>query len=377
MKKSLWLITLVALCILTCSCGQKEQQSELPTYERITESQLEYGEIETGTVAGDYIYRSIDDVLVKYHIPTGTASTVCPDVFCDHNYGSCPFAVSSHNLASIGNILYYSLKIDDTFYLRSYHGDDMKYTEIRSVQGIINNLFTYNYYLYFTETIPTENEGQTKSTIYRWDTQSGAFDVIDCGHPYAKMDSIELGRIIWSQGNKVFSTDLNGEDERAYNQTYQREWGKYVYRWDYDYDKQEFSRLFRKDLTTGEEILIGQNMYFFFFYGDKVLYFKYTDTPRYVTSDAGTQMKDKFGGNVYIMNSDGTNDHLLCHVDDFYFFGMSSDRNNEYVCGDWVGMHSQNSYLNEQGSSMLDLTDMLFVNVVTEEYKLIKFNPYE
>ena len=118
-------------------------------------------------------------------------------------------------------------------------------------------------------------------------------------------------------------------------------------------------------------------MYFFFFYGDKVLYFKYTDTPRYVTSDAGTQMKDKFGGNVYIMNSDGTNDHLLCHVDDFYFFGMSSDRNNEYVCGDWVGMHSQNSYLNEQGSSMLDLTDMLFVNVVTEEYKLIKFNPYE
>ena len=112
-------------------------------------------------------------------------------------------------------------------------------------------------------------------------------------------------------------------------------------------------------------------------YGDKILYLYRSDSPRLVTTEAGTIVKDYYGGDVYIMNFDGSNKHLLCHVDDFYYFYTSYERNNEYVCGDWVGMHSQNSYLKENGSSMLDLTDMLFVNVVTEEYKLIKFNPYE
>ena len=375
MKKSLWLITLVALCILTCSCGQKEQQLELPTYERITESQLEYGEIETGNIGGDYIYGvSTDDILIKYHIPSGTATWVCQDPFCAHDYVNCPFAVSPSQYAAMGNVLYYVKKTDDgRRSLRAYDGDSMQVEEIRVSDGVISRLFTYNYYLYFSESESSDG-GLINTVIYRWDTQTDAFDVIDCGHPYAKINKIEIGRIVWEQGEKVFSTDLNGEDERAYNQTYQREWGKYVYRWDYDYDKQEFSRLYRKDLTTGEEILIGQNMFCFYFYGDKVLYFKYTDTPRYVTSDAGTQMKDKFGGNVYIMNSDGTNDHLLCHVDDFYFMGMSSRRNNEFVCGDWVGIMATNSYSESGG---IDTTDKLFVNVVTEEYKLIKFNPYE
>lgn len=45
MKKSLWLITLVALCILTCSCEQKQQRPERPTYEKITSSELTGGEV--------------------------------------------------------------------------------------------------------------------------------------------------------------------------------------------------------------------------------------------------------------------------------------------------------------------------------------------
>ena len=379
-KRKILIILLALVAVLSCSCGQKEQQLELPTYERITESQLEYGEIETGTVAGDYIYRSIGTgFLIKYHIPTGTAATVCQDPYCEHGQRSCPFWVIPQKLASIGNILYYAVKQEDRWHLRSYDGDSMQVKEIRTSNGVLGGLFSYNYYLYFTETYYTENEGQTKSTIYRWDTQTDAFDVIDCGHPYATIDSIVVGRIIWKVSDHLISTDLAGDDARAYTNILQREWGKYMFRWEVVWTASDYyySEIYRKDLETNEEILIAENIEEFYMYGDKILYLYRSDSPRLVTTEAGTIVKDFYGGDVYIMNFDGSNKHLLCHVDDFYYFYTSYERNNEYVCGDWVGMHSQNSYLKENGSSMLDLTDMLFVNVVTEEYKLIKFNPYE
>lgn len=375
MKRKLLIILLALLAILTCSCGQKEQLPELPTYEKITSSELEYGEIETGTVAGDYIFRTIAGLLVKYHIPTGTAATVCQDPYCEHDQRSCPFRVGAWRLASIGNILYYAVEQEDQWHLRSYDGDSMQVKEIRTSNGVLGDLFSYNYYLYFTETYYTENEGQTKSTIYRWDTQSGAFDIIDCGHPYATIRKIAVGRIVWEQGEDYFSTDLDGGDERVYNQTYQREWGKYIFSW--AVQDNVMKQLYRTDLTTNEKVLIGEDIAFVYFYGDKVIYLKYLDSPRLVTSDTGKKLKDQYGGTVYIMNFDGSNNHPLCHVENFCFGGTSSSRNNEYVCGDWVGISSQNYYPDADGSERFCVTDMLFVNVVTEEYKLIKFNPYE
>ena len=370
MKHKIWIILLALLAILSCSCGQKEQQLELPTYERITESQLEYGEIETGTVAGDYIYSMNQLMLIKYHIPSGTATTVCQDPFCDHNI-RCPFNVSPSGYAAMGNVLYYAKEIDDRWCLRSYDGDSMQVEEIRVSDGVINRLFTYNYYLYFSESESSDG-GLINTVIYRWDTQSDAFDVIDCGYPYARIYAIEVGRIVWEQGDKYFSTDLSGEDEREYTPILQREWGQYVYRWE-----RGSTNLYRKDLSTNQEIIVAQNIERSYFYGDKILYFKRTETPRTVSTEAGKEIIDEWGGNVYVVNSDGTDNHLLCHVEDFYYAGTSSRRNNEYVCGDWVGLISQNYYADEYGGIQLWLADMLIVNVVTGEYKLIKYNPYE
>ena len=376
MKRKFLLIALSLLCILLCSCEQKQPRPERPTFEKITSSEPEYGEIETGTVAGDYVYRIIDArILIKYHIPTGTASFVCPDPFCNHNMGmDCPFKVAEHNLAAIGNILYYSVEVDEQWHLRSYDGDSMKTEELRTSNGVLNRLFSYNYYLYFSESKLVDGN-LSDTVVYRWDTQSGKTETIDCGYPNARIDFIELGRIVWKQGDTLFSTNLDGDDEREYNQTYQHEWGKYVYRWVFDGTK--FAALYRKDLTTNKEILLERDIAFFFFYGDKVLYFKKLQTPRIIDTETGKKMKDEYGGNVYIMNSDGTENRLLCHVDDFYYAGTSSARNNEWVCGDWVGFQSQNYYLDTYGQAHYSLADTLFVNVITGEYKLIKFNHYE
>ena len=377
MKRKFLLIALSLLCILLCSCEQKQPRPERPTFEKITSSELEYGEIETGTVAGDYVYRMIDArILVKYHIPTGTASFVCPDPFCNHNMGmDCPFKVAEHNLAAIGNILYYSVEVDEQWHLRSYDGDSMKTEELRTSNGVLNRLFSYNYYLYFSESKLVDGS-LINTVVYRWDTQNGETETIDCGYPYARIEKIEAGRIIWEKGDQYFSTDLDGEDEREYTPILQREWGRYVYRWTLDSNGRIFN-LYRKDLSTNQEIIVAQNIERCYFYGDKILYFKSAETPRRISTETGKDIIDEWNGNVYIMNSDGTENRLLCHVDDFYYAGTSSARNNEWVCGDWVGFQSQNYYLDTYGQAHYSLADTLFVNVITGEYKLIKFNHYE
>jgi hypothetical protein len=378
MKKSLWLITLVALCILTCSCGQNQPDRPIkPSYEKITESELKVAGVETGNVGGEYVFYADNGILLKYHIPTGTAAIVCPDPFCPHQrYGSsCQFAVESRLMTSIGNVLYYTM-VDQEWhqYLRSYGADSMKVEEIRATNGRLSRIFSYNYYLYFSEHLPTKVEGEFTTTVYRLDTQSGALEVIDCGHPFARMELIEAGRIVWVDDLKYYSTDLDGDDWRIYEQNYCREWGKYRLRW--ELGKWTYDKIYCKDLNTKEEVLIAKDVADFFVYGDKMLYVKFVENPQVWITVDGQDQKDLYGGDIYVVNLDGTDDKLLCHVEDFIYAGPSADRNNEFVCGDWVGFSSEN-YYDEKGYPSLTFTDMLVVNVITGEYRFIKYNPYE
>ena len=375
MKLKFFIITLTLFALLLCSCGQEQEQrperkplKTLP--ERTTESELDNGEMETGTVPGDYVYgASTNSVLIKYHIPSGTATWVCQDPFCVHDY-HCPFRVPNQRYAAIGNVLYYVTEIDGQCRLRSYDGDSMKIEEIRISNDVLSRLFSYNYYLYFSE-LEVEDHNIIGTVIYRLDTQKGTTDIIDCDDPYATIHAIEAGRIVWEQGDQYFSTDLKGEDERPYTPVLQREWGNYVYTWALAANG-GIDRLYRRNLSTGERILIAQNIDWFYFYDDKILYFKKLDEPRYIKTEAGVTIKDEWGGDVYVVNSDGTDNHLLCHVEDFYYGCMPP-----IACGDWVGIISQNYYPDGNTWAALSLTDMLIVNVVTDEYKLIKFNSFE
>ena len=376
MKRKALLIVLAVSALLLCSC-QQEKPLRQPTYEKITASELEYGEIETGTVPGDYIFYAENGVLLKYHIPTGTASTVCQDPFCSHERwgSSCPFAISERLMTSIGNMLYYNFDTEaGQHHLRSYDADSMKVEEIYTSNGLLSRIFSYNYYLYFSEHLPTKVEGDITTTVYRLDTQSGALEIIDCGHPFAKMKLIEVGRIVWEDDLKYYSTDLDGGNWRVYEQNYCREWGKYLVRW--TLGKWTYDKMYCKDLTTGEEVLLAEDVADFYVYGDKLLYVKFVENPKVWITVNGQDKKDLYGGDIYVVNLDGTDDKLLCHVEDFIYAGPSPDRNNEFICGDWVGFASENYYDNN-GNSCLTFTDMLIVNVITGEYRLIKYNPFE
>lgn len=378
MRIKLLTATLILSAIFLCSCEQAKPPRQ-PTYEKITSSEMDNGVIETGNIVGDYIYHitTFDSctLLMKYHIPTGTASTVCQDPFCAHETMTCPFAITASSMASIGNMLYFSNRIDDQTHIRSYNGDDMKLEEIYVSNGVLSKLFTYNYYLYFTEKLPTNVEEEYKTTIYRLDTQSSALEVIDCGHPLATIEEVKDSKIIWKEGNKYFSTDLDGDCEDVYELNYCRQWGNYMYSW--EFADGNYTKMTCKDLTTKEEILIfEEDIYSFFFYGDKILYFKPVENPEIWYSDVVGDYYDTLGGNVYVMNLDGSDKRLLCHVEDCVIVGTSWYRNNEMCCGDWIGLYTDGNYESPTGP-VITGTDLLLVNIVTGEYKYVKYNPYE
>ena len=164
MKNKCFTAASAALCLLLClglaACEQKQPRPERPTHEKITSSAMEDGEIGTGTVPGDYIFHSVDGVLLKYHIPSGTVSTVCQDPFCTHDpyQSSCQFAVDWTGMSAIGNTLYYIVEIDGQVHLRSYNGDNMKVEEIRTSNGMIGSPFAYDCYLYFWEKLSQKFE---------------------------------------------------------------------------------------------------------------------------------------------------------------------------------------------------------------------------
>ena len=379
MKQKLLAFFLAVTVLFTCSCNrEKPDESKI---DKITSSVLAEGEIETGTVAGDYIFRTVpvheQQLLLKYHIPTGTVTTVCQDPFCDHEL-TCPFAVGSSRMVAIGNILYYVSEVENQSEIRSYNGDDMKIEQIYTSDGVLANLYTYYYYLYFTVIHPGEDTDYN-ATVYRMDTQTKDIIEINRTSRSERIYQIKENKIIWSKGSSYYSTDLNGNylsDVTLENLPR----GNYTYRIEnksegLSPDKMKFD-LYRKNISTGEEALVAKDIGPYYFYGDRIIYFTCYGKKFLMATTDGRDHYNYFGGEVYVMNHDGSDNRLLCNVDNCYIIGLSPNRNNELICGDWIGILAANFY-EDNGVKLYTNTDLLLVNVVTGEYKYAAYNPFE
>lgn len=378
--KRMMAFILVILCLLILnSC-----HSDKP-YEPITGSILEDGEMGTGNIAGDYLYRSIkideQTLLLKYNIHTGSVSTVCQDPFCDHKEG-CPFWIESGDMACIGNTLYYIFDNEGNFTIRSYNGDSMTLSDVMKSKLRISHLFAYNQYLFYTE-IEQISDGCYQKTFHRYDTETKEKQTILQTEKSISIDEIKNQTITWKNANSYYITDLDGNGETS-TPSEGNQWGYYSYRSELDVTGQitweNFKRkLYRTDKRTGVETFIADGVGPTFFYGDKILYFTSvpSDEKKVIMNTPEGTYYDYFGGNVYVMNLDGSDNHLLSHAENCYISGMSPDRNNELVSGDWVGIILKNYYPDKTGVLTFTDTDLLIVNVVTGEYTVARYNPFD
>ena len=89
-----------------------------------------------------------------------------------------------------------------------------------------------------------------------------------------------------------------------------------------------------------ERTLISDDIVPFVFYENKIVYFKslpYEQCKTMYTYEDGHKVLDYYGGDVYVMNPDGTDDHLLFHTDEF-ITGMTTSKTHPHVTGDYFGI---------------------------------------
>lgn len=120
-----------------------------------------------------------------------------------------------------------------------------------------------------------------------------------------------------------------------------------------------------KTLQSDERKLIEDDISMYIYYENKIVYFKLVppDEQKVVhVWEDGQIDKDFYGGNVYIMNPDGTDKHLLFHTDEF-IIGMTSNRRHPLISGDYFGILA--GYYTDDGF----FTDRVIIaNIKTGEF---------
>ncbi len=81
----------------------------------------------------------------------------------------------------------------------------------------------------------------------------------------------------------------------------------------------------------------------------------------------GRVARDEFGGNVYVMNPDGSDAHLLFHTDE-YLYGMTDDQRHPLVCGDYIGIFTA-KFKNDETVS----DDLIIANINTGEFVITDY----
>lgn len=373
MKRNIAIILLLILTFHLYSCNGVAENN---VSERVENSSAEntrregptkYKPYKYGIVAGDYIFaRNSSFEPVKYNVHDGKMSHLCPDPFCNHHFNECEFM--GFEFQAIGNTVYFAKQDDITGKgtIYSFDPETAKITAIYSVRGSLNILNVYDYRLLARFSL---SESSKTSGCYFWyDTKTGKTeDLLDskATSDYA-IYQIRDDLIIWKDmiGRKYYCTDLSGKNLKEYDFGYC--YGNYYKaEFEEDDDGNSICSLYVTFRGESEKTCLIKDVGAYVFYENKIVYFKCVPREEqrvvHVCSN-GTEDRDIYGGNVYVMNPDGTDNHLLLHTDEF-ILGMTSVREHPQVSGEYFGI----IVAEYEGDAITD-NKLIIANINTGEF---------
>lgn len=303
------------------------------------------------------LYTSINGVLYRISPASESVTPVCPDPLCDHSDEDCSF-YGVENIQTVGQFIYY-LKLNyntlDTSKLCRYDLKNGRYEELFAPdKGNLFDFYACSEYVYFNQSVLDENQ-KNKYYLWRYDVNGNkAEQLSDKSFDDAQNClSVKDDRVYW-RGENYYSTDLNykniRDNDRGYNPNLTM--GNYYFELEnskvmgFEGYKQMCFRLTRVDAESDERIIVSEEIASApIRYNDKWIYGK-VDELRYIgkTQDGESGVwkdyYDKYGGKLYICDSDGSNEHVLCDFSDTNYAisvtsGIIGGKNG---IGDWIAV---------------------------------------
>ncbi len=322
-----------------------------------------------GDIAGDYIFKtaltntseSESDFapLLKYNIHTGDSSFVCTDPFCDHKTEDC-FFYGVVWFAHIANTLYME-RLDESngkygiyeFNVDSEEGKFIYHTDTR-----IEEIFQYNYYLFF-------REAKKQYAAVRFDVRDrSVYTINGTGFTPTSIYVTANDKIYWRASEGYYESDFDGKYIRTVE--YLPFFEKYKYRTENYIAPDNKTAWFHLNVFIAEddkgERLLFEDTGPITVFRDKLVGF---DPPDNVGIDImDLRQRDMEFTGIWVSDPDGSNKKTIVSDPErkLHIQSMSGDRTNELTCGDYIAV-----VLNPEGEDYHE-NDLLIVNVYTGEY---------
>lgn len=369
MKKTIIVITLIFL-LGSCSNCRKPTITET-TEKRVTLEQQEFKICKYGKIWKDYIVISDgnDGTLIKYNVHNGEMSFLCPDPFCRHEE-DCQFAgvgMLSHSFDFIENTVYYANDEQSTG-SNSLYAFDIDTAETKLLyesEGIIRDVWSYDKKLFIKEI--TGDRFKAESRCFWYDTATGKMEEYKGKNieTSCKLNWIMNDRMMWYSilTQDYFFTDLAGNEVKEYDMDY-----KYGNHYSVEYVERgegSISSILYVTLAgKTEKKVLAENVGQVTYAEDKIVYTKVVpeDERRVaIIDELGKEFKDPYNGDVYIMNPDGSDNHLLFHCDELIW--EMGDAQNGLISRNYIGI-----FVNHLVEGKGNVAVLMIVNIKTGEF---------
>ena len=336
--------------------------------------------LDSGT--DNYIYAVWNDILLKYNIYTGIATTVCSDPLCQHNSSDCLFYNANPAICVLDNKIYFCrYESNNTQTLYVYDIASGKVNDIKS--GLdVDEFYRIESYLYLWNRIYNVDEQRFYSELLRYKISSGKWEQLTIAPVEERSYYLyhDDDKIYWyNDMGDEFNTDYDYKNITAI-QVGGRIEGEYIYslKRNYttttNYHEANSRSLYRRKLGSETEEILIEDLDNYVFVNNKIVFLTSVDNPEMVYQspvDEDDKYYNHYAGCVYVSDSSGNNQRILVKNADCNIYQLTvTPSDNTMIKGEYVAFMLY-GYLDD-GSYGIS-PDLLIVNSETGEYKITEF----